>query len=139
MYINKAIILGNLTRDPELKSTASGTSICTFSLATNRQGKETTEVEYHNVVVFNKQAENAAQYLVKGQQALVEGRIQTRSWEDKDGQKRSRTEVVADFVTFGRKPEKKAGEAATEEKSDELEAMFSSSSEPEINPSDIPF
>lgn len=107
MYINSATIYGNLTRDPEMKALPSGMSVTNMSVATNRtyndkDGKKQEETEYHNVVVFGKTAENCAKYLTKGAGVLVEGRLQTRSWE-KDGQKQYRTEVVAERVQFGPK------------------------------------
>lgn len=107
MYLNKAMVYGNLTRDPELKALPSGMNVCSFSLATNRvytdrDGKKQEQADYHNIVVFGKQAENCAKYLSKGNGAYVEGRMQTRSWE-KDGQKQYRTEVIADRVQFGPK------------------------------------
>ena len=105
MYLNKALVYGNLTRDPELKSLPSGTNVTTFSIATNRvwkdkDGAKQESPEFHNIVVFGRQAENVAQYLKKGSSALVEGRMQTRSWES-DGVKKYRTEIVADRVQFG--------------------------------------
>ncbi len=109
MYINKAILYGNLTRDPELKSLPSGIAVCQFSLATNRvwkdkNGAKQESTDYHNVVVFGRQAETVNQYLKKGAGAYVEGRIQTRSWDDKtSGEKKYRTEVVADRIQFGPK------------------------------------
>ncbi|MBI2097711.1 MAG: single-stranded DNA-binding protein, partial [Candidatus Vogelbacteria bacterium] len=86
MYLNKAIIIGNLTRDPELKALPSGTKVTTFGVATNRvfknkNGEKQEEVQFHNIVVFGTQAEIVNQYLKKGQTVLVEGRIQTRSWD----------------------------------------------------------
>jgi single-strand DNA-binding protein len=103
--MNKVIIFGNLTRDPELRTTPGGQQVTTLSIATNRRVKKdeqwTDVPEYHTIVVWGRQAETSAQYLKKGSQALVEGRLQTRSWE-KDGQKQYRTEVVAESVTFGR-------------------------------------
>lgn len=109
MYLNKAMVYGNLTRDPEMKALPSGSNVTSMSLATNRRytdrdGKLQEEVEYHNVVVFGKQAESCAKYLTKGSGAYVEGRLQTRSW-DKDGVKMYRTEIVADTVQFGAKPQ----------------------------------
>src|SRR3989344_3460678 len=106
MYLNKAIIFGNLTRDPEVKSLPSGIQVGTFSIATNRvwkdkNGAKQENVDYHNVVVFGRQAEIVGQYLKKGRSALVEGRMQTRSWEGQDGVKKYRTEIVADRVQFG--------------------------------------
>ena len=106
MYLNKALIIGNLTRDPELRALPSGVKVCSFSVATNRvwkdkNGTRQDSTDYHNVVVFARQAETAAQYLKKGASVLVEGRMQTRSWDGQDGQKKYRTEIVADRVQFG--------------------------------------
>jgi single-strand DNA-binding protein len=106
MYLNKALIIGNLTRDPELKSLPSGTAVCNFSLATNRNytdsdGNKKEDTNFHNIVVFGRQAETTSQYLSKGSMALVEGRIQTRSWEGDDGKRNYRTEIVADRIQFG--------------------------------------
>lgn len=109
MYLNKAILIGNLTRDPELKAIASGNKVCTFSLATNRvyrdaSGNKQEKTEYHNIVVWGKTAENVAQYMKKGSQILVEGRIETRSWDDQGtGTKKYRTEIIADTIQFGSK------------------------------------
>ena len=105
MYLNKALVYGNLTRDPELKALPSGSQVTTFSIATNRiwkdkDGAKQESPEFHNIVVFGRQAETVAQYLKKGSSALVEGRMQTRSWES-DGVKKYRTEIVADRVQFG--------------------------------------
>ncbi len=109
MYLNKAIIIGNLTRDPELKSLPSGIQVTSLSLATNRVWKDKSGAkqeasDFHNVVVFGRQAETSAQYLKKGQQVMIEGRIQTRSWDDKGtGEKKYRTEIIAESVQFGPK------------------------------------
>jgi len=102
---NKVILLGNLTRDPEVRYTPNGSAVASFAIAVNRkykQGEETKEeVSYIDIVVFGKQAENCGQYLNKGDGALIEGRLQQRRWEDKDsGQKRSKVEVAAQSVTF---------------------------------------
>ncbi len=106
MYFNRAIIIGNLTRDPELKSLPSGVQIATLGVATNRfwkdkNGAKQESTDFHNVVVFGRQAETTAQYLRKGSSILVEGRMQTRSWDAADGTKKYRTEVVADRIQFG--------------------------------------
>ena len=107
MYLNKTIIVGNLTRDPELKALPSGQKVVSFSIATNRTWKDTEgakqeAVEYHNLVAFGKQAEVIAQYCSKGSQLLVEGRIQTRSWEDKETTKKVyRTEIVVENFQLG--------------------------------------
>jgi single-strand DNA-binding protein len=109
MNFNRAIIIGNLTRDPELKSLPSGIKVCSFSVATNRvwkdqDGQKKEAADYHNVVVFGRQAETVAQYMKKGSNILVEGRMQTRSWDDKNsGEKKYRTEIVADKTQFGPK------------------------------------
>jgi single-strand DNA-binding protein len=109
MYLNKVYLYGNLTRDPEMKSLPSGSKVTQFSLATNRvykdqEGNKKEQVEFHNIVVFGRQAETSAQYLKKGQGVMIEGRIQTRSWDDKTtGEKKYRTEIVADGVQFGPK------------------------------------
>ncbi len=101
---NKVILIGNLTRDPELRYTPQGTSVCNFGIAVNRkfkQGEEMKEeVTFINIVVFGKQADTCGQYLNKGSSALIEGRLQERRWESEDGQKRSKHEVVAQSVRF---------------------------------------
>lgn len=105
MNFNKAIVAGNLTGDPELKALPSGSSVTNFSLASNhvyyKDEVKQESVEFHNIVVFGRQAESVAKFLKKGSKALVEGRIQTRSWDGDDGQKRYRTEIVASNVQFG--------------------------------------
>ena len=101
--MNKVVLIGRLTRDPELRYTGSNTAVATFSLAVNRnfsnqQGER--EADFINIVVWRKQAENVKNYLTQGSQVAVEGRIQTRSYDDNNGQKRYVTEVVADNVEF---------------------------------------
>jgi len=148
MYLNKAIVIGNLTRDPELRSLPSGIKVCTFSLATNRvwkdkNGARQESADYHNVVVFGRQAETVAQYMKKGSSILVEGRMQTRSWDDKtSGEKKYRTEIVADRTQFGPKGSASTGGTnsvgskapATEGEVDAIEYP-----EEDISPEDIPF
>ncbi len=129
--LNKVIVAGHLCKDPELKALPSGQNICNFSLATNHSYKnkdgETVETaEFHNIVCFGPTAENSAKYLAKGQICLVEGRLQTRSW-DKDGVKHYRTEIMAESVQFG----PKGGERK--------EAEEIGYPEDEINPDDVPF
>ncbi len=146
MYLNKAMIYGNLTRDPEMKALPSGMNVTSFSLATNRvyndrDGKRQEQVEYHNIVVFGKQADTAAKYLKKGSGAYVEGRLQTRSW-DKDGQKHYRTEIVADRVQFGPRSgdSSYSGAAApAANPQDQHASVLPDYPEEEINPEDIPF
>ncbi|MEK7624431.1 MAG: single-stranded DNA-binding protein [Patescibacteria group bacterium] len=106
MNFNKVFLIGNLTRNPELKALPSGSSIASFGIATNRvwknqQGERQEEAQFHNIIVFGRQAEIVNQYLTKGSLAMIEGRIQTRSWDGKDGIKQYRTEIVAERVQFG--------------------------------------
>jgi single-strand DNA-binding protein len=105
MYLNKVFVYGNLTRDPELKALPGGSNVCNFSVATNRvftgkDGKKQEQAEFHSIVAFGRQAEIIAQYLRKGSTILVEGRIQTRSW-DKAGVKQYRTEIVVENMQLG--------------------------------------
>ena len=149
MFLNKAIIIGNLTRDPEIKALPTGIKVCTFSLATNRvwkdkEGRKQEAVDYHNIVAFGRTAELIGQYLKKGSGALVEGRLQTRSWDDKaSGEKKYRTEIVADSVQFGARAGGGAGEKggapmAASDKDLPPPAAIDYPEE-EINPDDIPF
>ncbi|MFH2105135.1 MAG: single-stranded DNA-binding protein [Parcubacteria group bacterium] len=101
MDLNKATIIGRLTQDPEVKTTPNGQSVASFGVATNltwkdQQGQKQERVEFHNVVAWRKLAEICGQYLQKGKQVYIEGRLQTRQWEGQDGVKRNRTEIVAD-------------------------------------------
>ena len=103
--VNKVILIGNLGRDPELRYTKDGKAVANFTVATNdrwrdREGNSQERTEWHRIVVWDKQAENCAQYLQKGRSVYIEGRLQTREWEDKEGQKRQTTEIVAQQVTF---------------------------------------
>jgi single-strand DNA-binding protein len=101
---NRVILVGNLTRDPEMRYTPQGTSVCTFGIAVNRRYKQGEEMKeettFVNIVVFGKQADTCGQYLNKGRMVLVEGRLQERRWETEEGQQRSRYEVVAQTVRF---------------------------------------
>ena len=101
MNLNKAMIIGNLTRDPELRTTPNGTSVTSFSVATNlswtdASGNRQEKVEFHNVVAWRKLAEICGQYLHKGSKVYIEGRLQTRSWDDQTGNKRYMTEIITD-------------------------------------------
>ena len=159
MYINKAIVYGNLTRDPEIRSLPSGIQVASFSLATNRvfkdrDGKKQEQADFHNIVVFGRQAETVGQYLKKGSTAFVEGRMQTRSWDDKSsGEKKYRTEIVADRVQFGPRPGGPGGAAGGPAAPKGGKVSDDMMDEPrggstgggvdyppdEINPDDIPF
>ena len=154
MYLNKAFIIGNLTRDPELKALPSGSKVASFGLATNRtykdkDGNRQDSAEFHNIVAFGRLGELCAQYLKKGAQAFVEGRIQTRSWDAPDGSKKYRTEVIAENVQFGSRSGGggKSGQAdasspkgeAAPAKDDPAGAEAIEYPQEEINPEDIPF
>ena len=110
MNVNKAIIVGRLTRDPELRTIQSGQTIASFSVATSRQwkdqsGQKQEKVDFHNVVAWGKQGEVIGQYFTKGQEIYVEGRLETQSWDDKEsGKKMYRTEIVLEKFEFGAKP-----------------------------------
>ncbi|MCE9541016.1 single-stranded DNA-binding protein [Candidatus Kaiserbacteria bacterium] len=145
MYINKAILFGNLTRDPELRALPSGMNVCNFSIATNRvykdkDGKKQEQTDFHNVVVFGRQADTVNQYLKKGSSAYIEGRMQTRSWEQ-NGEKKYRTEVVADSVQFGPRGSGTGGGRKQEDDSQDAPAAGAGIDYPkdDINPDDIPF
>ena len=155
MYINKAFIFGNLTRDPEVRALPSGIQVANFAVATNRvwkdkNGTQQKSVDYHNIVVFGRQAELAAQYLKKGRSVFVEGRMQTRSWEGQDGQKKYRTEIVADRFQFGPRTgegnfvqtaetDKTPVGKEVKKKEGEEEGAVIQYPEEEINADDIPF
>lgn len=142
--------MGNLTKDPELKTLPSGSSVANFGIATNRvwknqQGEKQEEVQFHNIVVFGKQADTVSQYLKKGSSVLVEGRLQTRNWDAQDGTKKNKTEIVAERVQFG--PRRQAGgfagkeEAGAGKGSAKQEESLETIEYPEedIKPEEIPF
>ena len=149
MYLNKAFLIGNLTRDPELKALPSGINVCSFSVATNRvwkdkNGEKQEAADFHNIVVFGRQAETVAQYMKKGSQVMVEGRMQTRSWDDQaTGTKKYRTEVIADRVQFGANSNRTEASSsapkanASEDDKEELETI--EYPDEQINVEDIPF
>jgi single-strand DNA-binding protein len=154
MYLNKAFLYGNLTRDPELKALPGGTQVVSFGIATNRtfkdkNGAKQEQVEYHNITAFGRPAEVMAQYLKKGKPVFIEGRIQTRSWDDKaTGEKKYRTEIVADNFQFGPQAPgtgagagsysaPSAGASAPKEEAPSLDTI--NYPEEDINPEDIPF
>ena len=110
MNYNKSVIVGRVATTPELRKTQSGQSVISFSIATNRiwtdsAGAKQESAEFHNIVAWGKLAELASAYLTKGSLALVEGRLETRSWDDKDGIMRRTTEIIADNIQFGPKPQ----------------------------------
>lgn len=108
MYLNKVLLFGNLTQDPELKSLPNGNSVVNFGIATNRswkdqQGQKQESVEYHSLVGYGKPAEIIYQYMKKGSSIMIEGRLQTRSWESQDGKKNYKTEVIIENFQLGPK------------------------------------
>ena len=151
MDLNKAMIIGRLTADPESRTTPQGAAVATFSLATNLvwidgSGQKQEKVEYHNIVVWRKLAEICSQYLKKGTKVYIEGRLQTRSWEGQDGVKRYRTEVVADnMIMLDRAGANTGGQAPSQSVSNEMPDTEiptinqSDDNEPEIKVENIPF
>lgn len=150
--LNRAQLIGNLTRDPELRYTPNGTAVCSFGMATNRSwtteaGEKKDEAEFHNIVAWNKLAELCSQFLVKGSKVFVEGRLATRSWQAQDGTQRNRTEIViSDMILLGERKngavaetegEKAPGEEASEEEKPAKESP--SDEDQEVAPDDIPF
>ncbi|MCD5396343.1 MAG: single-stranded DNA-binding protein [Candidatus Pacebacteria bacterium] len=145
MNLNKVFLLGNLTFDPEIRTTPSGKMVCSFRVATNRiwTDKQTGEkkqiTEYHQVVTWGRLAEIASQYLKKGRLVFIEGRLVTRNWEDQSGNKRSRTEIVAERLQLGPRP---ASQAEIQEASfpkEELEEEIPIIDEDEdINAEEVP-
>lgn len=159
MNLNKAMIIGNVTRDPEVRTTPSGQSVANFGVATNlvwtdQSGQKQEKAEFHNVVAWRRLAEIAGQYLKKGGRVYVEGRLQTRTWDDQNGVKRNRTEIIAENLIMLDRPGQSnantgrgSNEAAQVAPKDNYEQPASMRSEPaptsapedEINVEDIPF
>lgn len=152
MNLNKVFLIGNLTRDPEMRTLPSGKPVVTFGIATNRvwnnaQGEKQQAAEFHNITLFGRLAEIASQYLTKGSSVFVEGRLQTRSWEGKDGVKRNRTEVIGESMQLGPRrdrpspAERPAETNAKEDEKKESEKLdiIEYPEEDTINPDDIPF
>lgn len=162
--LNRVQLIGNLTRDPELRYTPSGTAVCSFSIATNRNwttdtGEKKEEVEFHRIVVWNKLAEICSQFLVKGRKVFVEGRLQTRSWNAQDGTQKQTTEIViSDMILLDSKrpdaaepngetaepvqkeePEEKPSIKQSSKSKNKAEAPEEAKEEEEIVPDDIPF
>ena len=140
MNVNKAIILGRVTQDPQARETLNGRNVYTFGVATNhfwkdKNGEQQRITEFHNVVVWGKLADIASQYLKKGSLVYVEGRIQTRSWEDQGGTKHFRTEIIAERLQLGPKSLTSSGDGVEEK----IEEVQQDEDEEEINVDEIPF
>jgi len=149
MNLNKALLIGRLTRNPETKSLPSGQPVTSFGMATDRfyydkSGGRQQKTEFHNIVIFGKLAEVASQYLLKGSLVYIEGRIQTRTWKDQTGNQRYRTEIVAERMQLGPKSAKREG-GGIEQKPQEsqeapqVEEIPIIEENQEIDVKDIPF
>lgn len=153
LNLNRATIIGNATRDPELRTTPNGKSVASFAVATNRRytdasGEQREEVQFHEIVAWGKLAEIVSQYIQKGSKVYAEGRIQTRHWEGQDGNKRERTEIIAENIinlsprTGGSSytpPQDKSKDDQEKTPKDEGKTKKSEEIEDEINLDDIPF
>lgn len=147
MNLNKIFILGNLTRDPELRQTPGGQSVCSFGVATNRfysdsSGQRQKQAEFHNVVAWGRQAEIVNQYLKKGSIILVEGRLQTRNWQDPQGAKHYKTEIIAERLQLGPKGQGTGGgggDISPKEAQDTTPVIELPEESEEIDVKDIPF
>lgn len=149
MNLNKIFILGRLTRDPELRTTPSGQSVCSFGIATNRfwvdknSGQKQEKTEFHNIVLWRRLAEVASQYLKKGSLALIEGRIETRNWQDEKGNKHYKTEIIGENLQMG--PRNTSFESNTKKEEEPSSAPATEKDIPviedtkEIDVKDIPF
>jgi len=139
--LNKAFLIGRLTQDPQTKSLPSGQQVCNFGLATSRfftdkSGQKQQQTDFHNIVLFGRLAEIASQYLTKGSLVFVEGRIRTRNWQDANGNKRYRTEIVAERIQLGPKTAGKVVPPAEAPAPEEIPII---EEEGEIDVKDIPF
>ena len=150
MSVNKVILVGRLGRDPETRFTSGGQAVCNFSIATDevykdRNGERQKRTEWHKIVMWGKQAELAQQYLKKGSQVYIEGRIQTRQWDDREGQKRTSFEIVGTAMKFLGSRADAAAAGASAGPSPDVETHASAPAEeaagpgPEISDEDIPF
>jgi len=159
MNLNKVFIIGRLTADPQLKTTPSGQSVSSFSIATNRvwndkMGQKKEDTEFHNIVAWGRQAEVASQFLTKGSMVLIEGRLQTRTWQDQQGQNRKTTEIITERLQLGPKPAGASGSGFSknnssftpsnnfnQEKKDDIPTIEidNPSQEGEIKDEDLPF
>lgn len=144
MNLNKVILVGRLTRDPEARSLPSGQPVASFGLATDRffvdkSGQKQQQVEFHNIVMFGRLAEIASRYLTKGSLAMIEGRLQTRSWQDASGNQRSKTEIIAERLQLGPRAAGKVTPPADEPPKEEAPEEIPIIEEEEIDIKDIPF
>ncbi len=144
MNLNKVFLVGRLVTDPEMRSTPTGQNVCSFRLATNRvftdkTGQKQEKTEYHNIVLWRRLAEIASQYLTKGSLTLIEGRIETRSWQDATGNKRYRTEIVGETMQLGPRAAGKVVPPEEKGTAQEEIPVIEEGAEEEINVKEIPF
>jgi single-strand DNA-binding protein len=153
MNVNKVILVGRLTRDPEIRSTSSGKTVASVGLATNnywtdKNGQKQERTEFHNIVLWGRLAEIAGQYLTKGQEAYFEGRLQTRTYTGKDGVERRATEIVAENMQLGSRPqgagrqtppESKPAQAATPPAEEQIPTINLDEEQEEVKIEDVPF
>jgi single-strand DNA-binding protein len=146
--LNKVQLIGNLTRDPELRYTPQGTPVCSFSIATNRSWNSTDgnkerqeEVEFHNIVAWSKLAEICGELLVKGRKVYIEGRLQTRSWDTAEGEKKYKTEIVAEdmIILDSKREEGASGATQAERPAAAARPKEAETVNQDINPDEIPF
>lgn len=142
MDLNKVMLIGNLTRDPEVKTTPQGVSVATFSIATNLRwtnssGERQEKTEFHNIVAWRKLADICQQFLKKGMKIYLEGRLQTRSWDDAQGQKHWRTEIIADNLIMLDRAN--GAVHTTNEPEASVPTPSGEPAEPAVNMEDIPF
>lgn len=142
MNLNRVVIIGRMTADPELRTTSTGKSVTSFGVATNRywtnnQGERQEETEFHNVVVWGRQAEVVNQFLKKGSLIMIEGRLQTRDWEGKDGQKRRTTEIVTRNIQFGPKSDSGASSSFSSDAKGKKKSKTNEEDVPEIDIDDL--
>lgn len=149
MNLNKVFLIGRLTADPQLRATTTGQSVASFSVATNRiwvdkSGAKQEDVQFHNIVVWGRQAEVANQFLKKGALVFIEGRLQTRGWQDKQGQQRKTTEIVCERMQFGPRTggmQGQAPSASAGQKNEKVEEQLPEINleEGEVKAEDLPF
>lgn len=145
MNLNKVILIGRLTRDPETRTTPNGQNVASFGLATNRvwtdnAGNKQEKTSFHNIVTWGKLADLCQQYIKKGQEVYIEGRMDSRSWEDPQGNKKNRTDIIAQTVQFGSKPRgTEASDSSFEKNTKTKKIDASAPQEEEIDVEEIPF
>ncbi len=144
MNLNKVFLIGRLVTDPEMRSTPTGQNVCSFRLSTNRvftdkTGQKQEKTEYHNIVLWRRLAEIASQYLTKGSLTLIEGRIETRSWQDATGNKRYRTEIVGETMQLGPRAAGKVVPPEEKGTAQEEIPVIEEGAEEEIDVKEIPF